>query len=386
MDPLLAWAQAHRDEMLAWLRRLVEIESPSDDKPAVDRCAEFLAEELAAVAAVRMIRARGAGNHVRAELRLPGRRKQGQILILGHHDTVYPLGTLRHMPFRVEGGRAWGPGVFDMKGGIAIALFAARALRELDRPVPSRVVLQLNSDEEVGSASSRALTEAEARKSAAVLVLEPSSGLDGRVKTGRKGVGGYTLRVRGRAAHAGLDFESGASAILELSRQLLKVAAFTDLKRGVTVSPGVIGGGTRTNVVAENAEAEIDMRVARLSDAARLERKFRALRPVDRRCTLFVEGGLNRPPLERTPGLLRLYRHAKRLAAELGVQLGETQVGGGSDGNFTGALGIPTLDGLGAVGEGAHSPHESILIDRLSDRVALVAKLLETLPADQADR
>jgi glutamate carboxypeptidase len=367
------------ETLLDFARALVELESPSDHKPSVDRCAEFLADQLSPVASVRVLRARDYGNHVRAEFRLPGRRKEGQILLLGHHDTVYPVGTLQHTPFRVDSGRARGPGIFDMKGGIAIALFAVRALREQDRPVSRRVVLQLNSDEEIGSPSSRPLTEAEARKSNVVLVLEPSAGLEGAVKTGRKGVGSYTLRVRGRASHAGLDFEAGASAILELSRQLLRAAEFTDLPRGITVSPGVISGGTRVNVVPEDAQAEIDIRIARLSDAARLEKRFRSLRPIDRRCTLTVEGGLNRPPLERTRDVIRLYRHARSLAQELGVELPETQVGGGSDGNFTAALGIPTLDGLGAIGEGAHSPGECILLDRLPDRVALMARLLETL-------
>lgn len=364
------------DPLLAFLGKLVEIESPSDHKPSVDRCAEFLADSLAPLAAVRLHRARDYGNHLRAEFRLPGRRKEGQILILGHHDTVYPAGTLRQMPFRTTAGRAYGPGVFDMKGGIAIAFFALQALRELDRPIQRRIVLQLNSDEEIGSPSSRPLTEAEAKKSAAVLVLEPSAGLDGKVKTARKGVGSYTLRVQGRAAHAGLDFEAGASAILELSRQLLRIASFTDLARGLTVSPGVITGGTRSNVIPENASAEIDIRIARLSDAARLDKKFHSLRPQDRRCSLTVEGGLNRPPLERSAAVRQLYRQARRVASDLGIPLGETQVGGGSDGNFTAALGIPTLDGLGAVGEGAHSPQESILLNRLPDRVALIAQLL----------
>lgn len=364
------------DPLLAFLGKLVEIESPSDHKPSVDRCAEFLADSFSPLAAVRLHRARDYGNHLRAEFRLPGRRKDGQILILGHHDTVYPQGTLRQMPFRTTADRAYGPGVFDMKGGIAIAFFALQALRDLDRPIARRIVLQLNSDEEIGSPSSRPLTEAEAKKSSAVLVLEPSAGLDGKVKTARKGVGSYILRVKGRASHAGLDFEAGASAILELSRQILRIASFTDLKRGTTVSPGVITGGTRSNVVPESASAEIDLRVARLSDAARLDKKFRALRPQDRRCSLTVEGGLNRPPLERSVGVRQLYRVARRVASELGVSLGETQVGGGSDGNFTAALGIPTLDGLGAVGEGAHSPQESILLNRLPDRVALIARLL----------
>jgi glutamate carboxypeptidase len=295
------------------------------------------------VATVRVHKDRHYGNHLSARFRLPGKKKSGRLLVLGHLDTVYPLGTLAQMPFRMAQGRLWGPGVFDMKTGLAILVFAVEALHELDRPVAREVVAQLNSDEEIGSPSSRPLTEAAAKQSAAVLVLEPSAGLEGRAKTGRKGVGSYTLRVKGKASHAGLDFEAGASAVLELSCQLLKIADFTDLKRGITVSPGLIGGGTRSNVIPEDAWAEVDVR------------------------------------LERTAEVVRLYRHAQRLAAELGVELGETQVGGGSDGNFTAALGVPTLDGLGAVGEGAHAAHESVLIDRLADRVALVARLLETL-------
>ncbi|HYM09280.1 MAG TPA: M20 family metallopeptidase [Bryobacterales bacterium] len=379
MDPLLRYCQSRRDAQIELIRRLVEIESPSDDKAAVDRMSEFLADRLAPVAAIRVHRRRDGGNHLRVEFRLPGNKKSGQVLVLGHVDTVWPVGTLARMPFRAAEGRLWGPGVFDMKTGIAIAVFAAAALRELDRPLARKLVLQLNADEEVGSESSRAITEAEARKSAAVLVLEPSVGLDGKVKTARKGVGDYMVRVKGRAAHAGLDFEAGASATLELARQLLKIAAFTDLERGITVNPGVIGGGTRTNVVAEEAWAKIDLRVWRLADARRIGKKFRALRPVDRRTSFTIEGGLNRPPLERSPDVVRLYRRAQRIAAEMGVELGEAQVGGGSDGNFTAALGVPTLDGLGAVGEGAHAANESVLISRLADRTALVARLIESL-------
>lgn len=365
--------------MIDFIRRMVEMESPSDDKAAVDRFGEFLADHVTTAAAVRIHRARDYGNHLRFEFRLPGAKKNGQILILGHIDTVYPLGTLSRMPFRKAGGRLWGPGVFDMKTGIAIAVSAAEALRELGRPVCRKIVMQLNTDEEVGSESSRAITEAEAKKSAAVLVLEPSLGLDGKVKTARKGVGDYTIRVKGKPAHSGLDFEAGASATLELARQMLKIAGFTDLKRGITVNPGVIGGGTRTNVVAEEAWAKIDLRVWRLADGHRIDKKFRALRPVDRRTRLSVEGGLNRPPLERSDAVVQLYRQARHIADEIGVDLGEAQVGGGSDGNFTAALGIPTLDGMGAVGEGAHAANESVLIDRLADRVALVAKLMESI-------
>jgi len=246
-------------------------------------------------------------------------------------------------------------------------------------PAPSKVLLQLNSDEEVGSPSSRPLTEKNAAASKAVLVLEPGTGLEGKLKTARKGVGDFIIAVRGKASHAGLDFPSGASAVVELARQIGLIAGFTDLARGVTVNPGVIAGGTRANVVAAEARAEVDIRVPKLRDAAGLEKKFRALRPFDERCSLEVRGGLNRPPMERSAGIVQLFRRARKLARELGIEVEESLAGGASDGNFTAALGIPTLDGLGGVGEGAHAVHESILVDRIADRTALIAKLLAAL-------
>ncbi len=254
-----------------------------------------------------------------------------------------------------------------------------RGLRELDIPVASRVVLLVNCDEEIGSDSSRQWTEREAARSKAVLVLEPGTGLEGKLKTARKGVGGYTVRVRGRAAHAGLDFEKGANAVVELARQLDRIAQFSRVARGLTVSPGVVAGGTRSNVVPDEAHAEIDIRVRRLKDAAPLDRKFHSLRAFDKRCSIEVSGGLNRPPMERSAGTVRLFRMAREIAGELGVYLEESLSGGGSDGNFTAALGIPTLDGLGAVGEGAHAPHESILADRIADRTALLGRLVAAL-------
>jgi glutamate carboxypeptidase len=237
----------------------------------------------------------------------------------------------------------------------------------------------LNSDEEVGSETSRPLTEEAARQSSAVLVLEPGTGMQGKLKTARKGVGAYTVTVQGRASHAGVDFEAGASAIVELARQIDRIAGFTNLARGLTVNPGVISGGTRTNVVAAEARAEVDVRIARSKDAPALDKKFRSLRAIDRCCTIRVEGGLNRPPMERTPGIRGLFRSARGLAKQLGVDLEESSTGGGSDGNFTAALGIPTLDGLGGVGEGAHANHESILIDRIADRTALLTMLVAAL-------
>ena len=376
MDPILAYAQAQQGAIIETIRQMVECESPSDDRAAVNRHVDQMCDLLAADA--KLTRKKGGvyGDHLLAEFHLPGRKKSGQILALGHTDTVYPLGIRKTMPWRVAEGRLWGPGVLDMKGGVAFFVHAMRALRELEIPVPSKVVLQLNSDEEVGSHSSRPLTEAMAKRSKCVLVLEPGTGLSGKLKTARKGVGGYTVRVRGVAAHAGVDFSNGANAIVELARQIERIAAFTNLDIGLTVNPGVIRGGTRTNVVPAEAEVEVDLRIARLRDAAALERKFKGLRAVDKRCAVTVEGGLNRPPMERTKGIAALFAQARELAAGLGVALEESSTGGGSDGNFTGALGIPTLDGLGAVGEGAHAVNESILIDRIADRTALLARLV----------
>jgi glutamate carboxypeptidase len=379
VDPILSHVQARQPEIIAMVRAFVECESPSDDPAAVNRFVELVADTLLPIAAVRTFPGGRFGRHLAAEMRLPGRKKTGRIMALGHSDTVWPSGTLRTMPFRESQGRLWGPGVLDMKSGIVFFIFAVRALRELEIPVPSRVVLQLNSDEEVGSESSRRLTETNASASTAVLVLEPGTGLSGKLKTARKGVGDFTVTVRGKASHAGVDFENGASAVLELARQIARIAAFTQLPRGITVNPGVIAGGTRTNVVAAEARAEVDIRVLRLRDAAPLEKKFRALRPFDRRCTIEVTGGLNRPPMERSAAIVRLFKTAQKLARELGVEIEESLTGGGSDGNFTAALGIPTLDGLGGVGEGAHAANESILVERIADRTALLAKLLATL-------
>ncbi|MCX6623621.1 MAG: M20 family metallopeptidase [Acidobacteria bacterium] len=379
MDELPGYTQTQQKDFIAFVRSLVECESPSDDPASTTRFAELLADSLRGMAKVRLLPGGKFGKHLRAEFALPGRKKQGQILVLGHGDTVWPIGTLKSMPWREKDGRLWGPGVFDMKAGVAMFIQAMRGLRELDVPISRKVVLQVNSDEEVGSPSSRPYTEKEARLSAAALLLEPAAGLDGKLKTARKGGGVVHLTVTGVASHAGLDFEAGASAILELARQLERTAAFTDLARGITVNAGVIRGGTRSNVVAAEAHAEIDMRMVRKSDGEKLERRFRALKAVDPRCSLTVAGGVNRPPMERTPGTVKLFRLARAISAELGIETGETMVGGGSDGNFTSALGTPTLDGLGAVGEGAHAVNESVLIRRLADRTALLGRLVERI-------
>jgi glutamate carboxypeptidase len=304
-------------------------------------------------------------------------RGPGRVLLLGHYDTVYPLGTLASMPCRVDGNKLTGPGVLDMKSGICLMLSAIAALKEWHGELPRPVSVLLVSDEEVGSDSSRAITEALAKKSAAVLVLEPSYGPKGAVKTARKGVGEYQVKVTGKASHAGLDFEKGVNAVLELSRQIQKASGFTDLKKGLTVNVGLVSGGTRANVVPAEAAAAVDVRIARLKDAAGIEKKMRSLRPFNRKCKVEVSGGINRPPMERNAGVAALYEKAVRIAAGLGWKLAEAAVGGGSDGNFTAGLGIPTLDGLGGVGDGAHATHEHIVISELPRRAALIAGLIE---------
>jgi glutamate carboxypeptidase len=383
MDVFLREARRRLPQTTELIRDLVECESPSGDVAAISRFVDVFADRVDDIARVRTFSGgsdsgKPQGPHFRCEFRLPGRGKEGQILALGHSDTVWPLGTLRTMPFHDSRGRLFGPGVFDMKSGLALFVTAMRILRDLDLHVGRRVLLQVNSDEEIGSPSSRPLTEQAARESVAVLVLEPA-GAGGKLKTARKGVGDYTVTVRGVAAHAGLDFEQGASAIVEMARQIERMTRFTLLDRGITVSPGVIRGGTRSNVIAAECSVEVDVRVPRAKDARYVERCFRSLKPFDKLCSVRVEGGLNRPPLERTAGVRKLFGLAARLAGEIGVELGECAVGGGSDGNFTAALGVPTLDGLGAVGEGAHAPGESIVIARLAERAALLAKLVAAL-------
>ena len=377
-NPLQSGVAAKERTLLDRIRQLVAIESPSDDKKAVDRCVDAVVEMAEEVGGrVRRHRQRDFGDVL--ELRFGnGRRSAGRsapVMLLGHLDTVWPLGTLKSMPFRIAEGRAWGPGVLDMKAGVAMGLTAVEMLREQDA-LQRQVIFLLNSDEEVGSTVSRDITEKLARECSAVFVLEPAQGLKGAYKTARKGVGGYTVRVTGVAAHAGVDFERGHSAIAELAWQLEKVRGFTELDRGLTVNAGVIRGGTRTNVIAAEAEAEIDVRVAQAKDAARIAKKFRSLRVRDRGCVLHVAGGMNRPPMERSRGTVALFHRAATLAAQIGFELGEASTGGGSDGNFTAALGVPTLDGMGAVGEGAHASHESVVLESLIPRTALLAEMI----------
>jgi len=380
VHPFLAFAEAKQPAIVAFIRELARCESPSDQPQAVNRFVNLLADRLDKAVNVKTLPGGRFGKHLRCEFKLPGAKSAvGRILVLAHSDTVWPLGTLSQMPLREENGRLWGPGVLDMKSGIAIFVYAVHTLRMLEIPVRRNILFQVNSDEEVGSQTSRPFTEEAARQSAVALLLEPGTGLKGKLKTARKGVGAYTVTVKGRASHAGVDYEAGASAVLELARQIPKIAAFTNLKQGITVNPGVIAGGTRTNVVAAEAHVEVDIRIAKAADAAALDKKIRSLRPVDKRCSIQVEGGLNRPPMERSPAIRTLFQTARACAKELGVKLEESASGGGSDGNFTAALGVPTLDGLGGVGEGAHASNESILLDRIADRTALLAMLLSQL-------
>jgi glutamate carboxypeptidase len=375
MRALLAGARRKLPALLQLTRQLVCAESPSDAKAAVDICVELAAEHAIALGGrVRLHRQSAFGNLL--EARFGARSKAGaadRILLLGHLDTVWPLGALKTMPCRLAEGRLWGPGTLDMKAGVAMAFTAVEMLIEASL-LHREAVLLLTSDEEVGSPVSRPITERLAAQCGAVYVLEPAQGL--ACKTARKGTGNWRIEISGVAAHAGVDFDKGASALRELAHAIETVSGWTDLKRGLTVSVGLAAGGSKTNVIPAHAWAEVDVRIARKADGPRIERRFSALKPEDKRCTLAVAGGINRPPMERSPGTVRLFRQARALAAELGFTLDEAATGGASDGNFTAALGIPTLDGMGAVGEGAHALHESILVDRLAPRTALLAGLL----------
>ena len=368
--------EARKEEIVQTIREFVEIESPSDDKMAADRMGALLAARFQASGGnARVHRATDFGDNI--QINFPGRERIKPVLLLGHFDTVYPVGTLENMPCRVSDGRVYGPGVLDMKSGIALMLYAIEALRAWHGALPRPVTVFLVSDEEVGSYSSRKITEALARESAAVLVLEPASGLHGAVKTARKGVGEYTLTVKGVAAHAGLDPGKGHSAIVELARQIAVISNLNDLSKGLSANPGVIRGGTRTNVIAAEATVEIDVRIKKAKQAAALDRNLRALRPFDKHCKLSVEGGINRLPMERTASVADLYKKAKSIAEQIDWTLEEAAVGGASDGNFTAGIGIPTLDGLGGVGEWAHALHEHIVISELPRRTLLLAGMIE---------
>jgi glutamate carboxypeptidase len=388
MRDVLRFCETEQAWLLETIRALVTIESPTHNKEAVDRCGRELQRRLESLGA-RVTRhpQEAVGDHLRAEWG-SGER---QVLLLGHFDTVWDLGQVEAMPLREMDGRLHGPGVYDMKAGIGLAMLGARALNELPpsawalagHPSPFdprtfRVVMLWTTDEETGSETSRALIEDEARRSVAVLVLEPSLP-GGALKTSRKGCGDYELVIRGVAAHAGIDPSRGASAVRELARQILRIEQLQDPARGVTLNVGVVRGGTRPNVVPDEARALIDVRVPTMADAARIDAALAGLTPEIAGTTLQVHGAIDRPPLERSGAVVRLYEAARAVAAELGRDLAEGGTGGGSDGNFTAALGIPTLDGLGATGDGAHAIHEHVLVADLPWRAALVAGLVRRL-------
>jgi len=374
MNPLLAYAERHLEPTLQAIETLVRLESPSTDKAAVDRCGRVLAQLLReAGGEVDTLARADRGDHVRARFAGTG----PAVLLLGHVDTVWPVGTLERMPLRRDGDRLHGPGVFDMKAGIALAIAAITPLRATGPPHPS-VTMLWTTDEEIGSDTSRADIEAAARESRAVLVLEPSLP-GGALKTARKGCGDFELTVHGIAAHAGLDPGKGASAIHELAAQIAEIERLQDLPRGISVNVGIVSGGTRANVVAEEARATIDVRAPTRVAADAIESALRSLQPRRPGTRLTVRGGFERPPMERGPAVVELFSRASAVASSLGRELGEGSAGGGSDGNFTAALGVPTLDGLGPVGDGAHAAHEHVEISALPWRAALLAGLLADL-------
>jgi glutamate carboxypeptidase len=368
---LLEYCLSQQDVLRRDVERLVRLESPSTDKAAVDRCGAAVAQLLGeAGGEVLVLPQQSRGDHVRAEFAGGPKR----VLLLGHFDTVWDVGRIQAMPLREENGRLYGPGIYDMKASIAVAALAIRALRGATGPGP-RIVALFTTDEEIGSGTSRSRIEAEARACDAVLVLEPSLP-GGAAKTRRKGCGEFTLSVSGVAAHAGIDPGKGASAIHELAHQICTLQRLQDLERGISINVGRIEGGTRGNVVAEHAVASIDVRVPTMADAARVDAAFRGLTPRHPAVKLEITGGVERPPLERTEGVGRLYDQARTVAASLGHELAEGGTGGGSDGNFTAALGIPTLDGLGPQGDGAHAQHEHVVLSDLPWRAAFLAALM----------
>jgi len=375
LQALLRGVEAKSEWIRTNLCNLVRQESPSEDRSAVNATGamvELIARDLGG--RIKRNKQKDFGDVIELHFG-PSRSSRKPVLLLGHLDTVWPLGTLKTMPWREEDGRYWGPGVLDMKAGVIMALTAVSTLRELQLARP--VILLLNSEEEVGSPVSRAITERLALRSEAAFVLEPAQGL--AYKTARKGVGQYNVQVTGVGAHSGVDFAKGHSAILELAKLVQTISNFTKLDRQLTVNCGVIAGGTRSNVVASQAHAEVDVRIAKASDAVYVEKLFRSLKVSDPHCKLTITGGTNRPPMERKAGTIALFKRARGLAAELGFELDEATTGGGSDGNFTAALGIPTLDGMGAVGDGAHAAHESVVIEHLVPRTALLAAMIASV-------
>lgn len=381
MQNVLDYTSAQLPQMLETLRRMVAIESPSTELDAVNRCVDFLAEQLARLgASVERIPVEGAGDLICARVAPVGhlRHATSPIMILGHTDTVWPSGTIEKNPVRIEGNRFYGPGSFDMKGGLTVALYALKAIRDLSLPVRHPLTFFFTPLEEVGGEPYRGRLEDEARGCRCVLVLEPAFP-GGAVKTERKGVAQLVLRIRGRAAHAGVAPHEGVSAVTEMAHQILRLNQLQEAERGITVNVGVVRGGIRSNVVADEAEAEVDVRFRTLADGERVVAAIRRLTPVLPGASLEVVDEMVMPPLERTAHVVELYKRAKNVAARLGFDLPETSTGGGSEGCYTAALNIPTLDGLGPDGDGAHAVHEHILISSLIERTALLAGLLMDL-------
>jgi glutamate carboxypeptidase len=378
---LQAYFQSQQAEILDFIRWLVEQESMSREAAATARIAENFGDKLSELgASVELLSHPDFGASVRARFDFTGGQAvdDQQLMIVGHLDTVWPAGTLAARPFRVEGGRAYGPGIFDMKAGVSVATFALRAIKELGRATRRQIVMLMTCDEETGSHFSRPFIEDEARRARAALVLEPPIP-GGAVKTARKGVGEFELIVRGKPAHAGNDPRAGVSAITEMAHQVLAINGLMDYARGTTLNVGVVRGGVLSNVIAAEARATIDMRFAHIEEGERIEQAMQRLKPVLDGARLEVRGGINRPPLVRTPEIAALFAQARELAAEIGYDLREGAVGGGSDGNFIAALGVPVLDGLGVDGAGAHAEHEHILIDDIARRATLLARLMETI-------
>lgn len=371
--------QKKRDELLANAAELVGFETPSSDKARCDALADRLMERFAGLGMIERIANPKGGDHVAVRVAAPEHADERPALLICHYDTVWPLGTLAERPFKVEGDIAYGPGLYDMKASIAMCEQALRAVGPLGLRLSRPVILLLTSDEEIGSPNSRALIERTARECAFALVLEPPVEPHGALKTARKGVGMYKVEFTGRAAHAGVEPEKGASAITEMAHQILAINALADPSKGTTLNVGTVQGGGKNNVVPAYARIEVDVRAWTQAEGARIEAGFQALKPVTPGVSLVAQGGFNRPPMERTAASGALFERAKALGAELGLELSEGSTGGGSDGNFTAAIGVPTLDGLGSPGQGAHAIHEQISIPGMLERTMLLTALLTAL-------
>ena len=371
MSQLWDYMLARQGAMTRTLEQWVMLESPSNEQEAVNALGDLVGRAFKrAGAVVERLPQAAFGDH----LRISWGQGDRQLLVLGHMDTVWPLGEVQRRPFRLSQGKATGPGAFDMKGGLVVALYTVMALQELGLKPAHRLVFLFNSDEEVGSLTSRPFIEKEAQRSEAVLVLEPSR--DGALVTWRKGVGRFELEIQGVASHAGAAHERGVSAVQELAHQILRLEAMTDYGQGTTVNVGVVEGGSKVNVRPASAWAAIDLRVLTAGEGRRMTEAILELQPVNPEATLIVSGGMNRPPWEASPASEDLFERAQRVGAALGLELSPAGTGGGSDGNFSAALGVPTLDGLGVVGEDAHALTEWVDLASLPRRAALLAELV----------